>query len=99
MFDAGAYADAIDQFKGVYDIIPKEQKADVLFHIGEAYRRIDDPKNAAIWFKKAIAKNYSNPIVYLRYGQVLKMNEKYSDARDMFLNTNRLNPMTRKWMP
>ncbi|HQK37361.1 MAG TPA: OmpA family protein [Bacteroidales bacterium] len=92
MFDAGAYADAIDQFKGVYDVIPKEQKADVLFHIGEAYRRIDDPKNAAVWFKKAIAKNYSNPIVYLRYGQVLKMNEKYSDARDMFLKYKLLKP-------
>lgn len=91
-FDAGAYADAIDQFKEAYDLVGKEQKPDIIFHIALCYQKINEPKNAAVWYKKAIDKKYPDPAVYFRYGEVLKMNEKYDDARAMFVKYKSLKP-------
>src|SRR5664279_331740 len=70
-FEAGAYSDAIDLFKEAYDVVSdKTQKTDILFHIGECYRKISMPLKAALWYKKAVEKDYSDPIIYLRYGEM-----------------------------
>ncbi len=85
-FDAGAYSDAIDLFKEAYDVVSdKTQKTDILFHIGECYRRISMPVKAALWYKKAVEKDYLDPIIYLRYGEMLLMNEKFDLAKDQFV--------------
>jgi peptidoglycan-associated lipoprotein len=85
-FEAGAFSDAIDLFKEAYDLVnDKTQKTDILFHIGECYRRISLPLKAALWYKKAVEKDYSDPIIYLRYGEMLLMNEKFDLAKDQFV--------------
>ena len=92
-YDAGSYADAVDLFKEAYDVVnDKSQKTDILFHIAECYRRMSLSLKAAMWYKKAIDKDYKDAIVYYRYGQMLMMNEKYEDAKNQFIKYKSLAP-------
>lgn len=92
-YDAGSYADAIDLFKEAYDVVTeKAEKTDILFKIAECYRKMSSPLKAAMWYKKAIDKEYKDPIVYYRYGQMLMMTEKYDDAKNQFIKYKSLAP-------
>ena len=92
-YEAGAYSDAIDLFKEAYDLVSdKTQKTDILFHVGECYRKISLPLKAALWYKKAIDKDYSDPIIHLNYGEMLLMNEKFEPAKDQFVKYKSLVP-------
>jgi len=84
-FDAGEYFTAITMFKEAYDYVKdKERKALILFSLGECFRITGDPLKAEMWFKKAIEKNYQNPLVFLYYADALKINQKYDDAIDNY---------------
>jgi peptidoglycan-associated lipoprotein len=91
-FDAGEYADAIDLFKESYDIAEKSEKTDILFKIAECYRKTSQSEKAELWYKKAIDKEYPGPIIFYRYGEMLKMNEKYAEAKDQFVKYKSLVP-------
>jgi len=84
-YNTGEYFKAIDYFKEAYEqITDKNEKVKIIFHIGECYRKINKPKSAALWYNKAVRKNYSDPVVYLRYANALKMLEKYEEAKEQF---------------
>jgi peptidoglycan-associated lipoprotein len=91
-FDAGSWADAIVEFKEAYDQVEKAEKTGILYKIAVCYQKINDPKSAAAWYKKAIDKNYPEPEVYFHYGEVLKMNEEYEEAKAMFQKYKSLVP-------
>ncbi len=81
-YNAGEYNKAIDLFKEAYErITDKEEKAKIVFHIAECYRRTNSPKQAALWYSKAISKDNSNPIAYLYFADMLKMNGEYEEAK------------------
>jgi len=84
-FEAGEYFEAIDLYKNAINKVKdKEQKTAVLFKIGECYRILGDARSAELWYKKAIREEYQDPVIYLRYGQMMLVNEKYEEAQEQF---------------
>ena len=79
-FDAGEYYKAIDLYKDAYNKVDREQKTAIFFKVGECYRIIGDARSASLWYTKAIREDYQDPVIYLRYGQMLLVNEKYPEA-------------------
>lgn len=81
-YNAGEYYKAIDLFKEAYErITDKKEKTRIIFHVAECYRRTNRPKQAALWYSKALSKNYEDPLAYLYYADMLKMNGNYEDAK------------------
>lgn len=92
-FNAGEYYKAIDMLKKRHeDIMDKEEKREIIFMIAECYRKTADPKKAELWYKKALSKDYPNPIATLYYAEMLKMNGKYEEALDAFKTYQQLVP-------
>jgi len=84
-FEAGEYFEAIDLYKNAYNkVSDKTQKTAILFKIGECYRILGQARSAELWYKKAVREDYQDPIIYLRYGQMMLVNEKYEDAEEQF---------------
>jgi len=84
-YDAGEYFKAIDLYKNaVNKVNDKTQKTDILFNIGECYRILGDSRSAELWYRKAVREDYQDPLIYLRLGQMMLINEKYEDAVEQF---------------
>jgi peptidoglycan-associated lipoprotein len=84
-FDAGEYFEAIDLYKNaVSKVKDNTQKTAILFKIGECYRILGDARSAELWYKKAIREDYQDPIIFLRFGQMMLINEKYPEAEEQF---------------
>ena len=84
-FDAGEYFEAIDLYKNaVNKVSDRTQKTAILFKIGECYRILGDARSAELWYRKAVREDYQDPIIFLRYGQMMLINEKYEDAEEQF---------------
>lgn len=84
-FEAGEYFEAIDLFKNaVNKVSDRTQKTAVLFKIGECYRILGDARSAELWYKKAVREDFQDPIIFLRYGQMMLISEKYTEAEEQF---------------
>lgn len=84
-FDAGEYFEAIDLYKNaVNKVNDRTQKTAILFRIGECYRILGDARSAELWYRKAVREDFQDPIIFLRYGQMMLINEKYEEAEDEF---------------
>lgn len=93
VFDAGGYYEAIDIYRNIYnDIADASKKPFILYRIGEAYRVIGNNRQAEIWFEKAIKKEYGDPIIYLKFGEVLMIQEEYDKALTQFEEYKKLVP-------
>jgi peptidoglycan-associated lipoprotein len=80
-YKAGEYYDAIDSFKNTYSKTKdKVLKAEMVFMVSECYRMINDPKNAEIWYKKAVKSAYAKPEAQYWYAESLRKNGKYDLA-------------------
>ncbi len=84
-FEAGEYYTAIDLFKKAYGkVSEKEKKAEIVNYIAECYRIVGEPRQAALWYKKALQLDYQDPNLYLRYGQSLMRFDKFDEATEQF---------------
>ena len=80
-FKKGFYFNAIELYKKAYTVEKKAStKAELIFKVGEAYRAIGDPQQAAVWYEKANKAQYTDPITYLYIGDMLKQDGKYAEA-------------------
>jgi peptidoglycan-associated lipoprotein len=92
-FNAGEYFLAIDHFKNTYSKSKdKAIKADMVYMVAECYRLINDPKNAEIWYKKAVKTAYAKPEAEYWYAESLKKNGKYQLAIDELKKYKQLMP-------
>ena len=92
-FNSGEYFLAIDHFKNTYSKSKdKATKADMVYMVAECYRLINDPKNAEIWYKKAVKTAYAKPEAEYWYAESLKKNGKYQLAIDEFKKYKQLLP-------
>jgi peptidoglycan-associated lipoprotein len=92
-YKSGEYYQAIDKFKDIYQkITDKKEKARITFHIAECYRKIDEPKEASLWYKKVIDKGYEDPLATLYYADMLKKLGQYEDAKQQYKNYKELVP-------
>lgn len=84
-FAAGEYYKAIDLYKTAYNKIKdKNRKNEIVFLIAECYRIVREPRKAELWYRKAINANFQDPMVYLRYAEMLMMIENYEEASAQF---------------
>lgn len=92
-FNTGEYFDAVDLYKDAYSRIhDRTEKTRLAFQIGECYYKINESKYAKTWYKKAVAKEYHNPIAILRYAEMLKKEGEYEDARNEYEHYKQLVP-------
>lgn len=92
-FSLGMFAEAIESYKKAYiDISENHIKAEIVFKLGICYKNINEPKSAELWFKKAIAVKYPEPLTALYYADMLKMNEKYEEAIKWYKEYMKLKP-------
>ncbi len=92
-FKAGEYYKAIDLYKNAYNKIKdRDRKNEIVFKIAESYRIVREPRKAELWYKKAIAADYQDPVIFLRYGEMLMMNENYAEAIEQFRRYKELVP-------
>ena len=97
-FRAGGYNEAAALYKESYTHPSNDntKKAEILFKIGECYRLISEPKKAVNSYKKAISKKYSDPIVYLYYGDCLLQLSDYETANLAYEKYNSLRPSDKR---
>ena len=92
-FAAGEYYEAIDLYKTAYNKIKdKNKKTEIIFKIAECYRITREARKSELWYKKAIQQDYQDPLVFLRYGQMLMMSENYEGASEQFKKYKELVP-------
>lgn len=92
-FLSGEYYKAIDLYKSAYNKInDKNRKNEIVFQIAECYRILRDTRKAEVWYKKAISSNFQDPIIYLRYGEMLMTIENYDEASKQFTRYKELVP-------
>jgi peptidoglycan-associated lipoprotein len=92
-FNAGEYFLAIDHFKNTYSKSKdKTIKADMVFMVAECYRLMNDPKNAEIWYKKAVKSAYSKPEAQYWLAESIKKNGRYQPAIDEYKKYKQLAP-------
>lgn len=79
------YNAALDAYKKAY---PKEkkkaEKARILFRIGECYRYMQNHLQAEVWYGKAEAAEYPDPILFARMGEVFMKQGKYDEAMESY---------------
>ncbi len=84
-YEAGEYYEAIDLFKKAYGkVSDKDKQSEIIFRIGECYRIIGEPRQATLWYRKALMQDYQNPDLYLRYGQSLMRYGRFEEALEQF---------------
>ncbi len=86
-FSNKQYFNAIELYKKAYTKAKKkEDKALIIFTIGECYRLTGDNKQSEAWYVKAVKANYTNPLAKLYLAEAKKAQEKYSEAIIEFAN-------------
>lgn len=92
-YEAGEYFDAIDIFKDAYQkITDKKEKVRITFYIGECYRKTNNARQAVMWYKKVISRNYEDPIAVLYLADMLKKEGEYEEAKLQYNNYKELVP-------
>ncbi|MGM0648380.1 MAG: OmpA family protein [Bacteroidota bacterium] len=84
-FEMKMYYEAIDLYKKAYSKTTNQvEKRRILFQMAESYRLTNNIRRAEFGYLRAIRSRYTDPIVHLRYGEVLLQREKYEDAIEQF---------------
>ena len=92
-FDLEEYYKAAELYKKAYEKAKNRAvKAEIIFKQAECYRLSGNTKRAANYYKRAIKTKFPNTIVYLRYADVLRMNENYDEALIQYQKYLELNP-------
>lgn len=84
LFKLEHYFEAIDLYQKVLKNSPSNVEATQ--NIAFSYRKLKDYQNAEIFYAKAVELNANEPANNLYYGQALKNNGKFSDAKVQFQN-------------
>jgi peptidoglycan-associated lipoprotein len=84
-YKAGEYYNAIDLYRETYNSMRDNTKKDqLLYQIAQCYRLANEPQKAELWYTKAIAKGYSEPIASYYLAEMQKMNMKYEEAKENY---------------
>ena len=79
-FENHEYFSAITLYKQALSGSTDETKGYIFYRAGEASQEINDYKEAESYFQKAIKANYTEPLVYLKLAEVLKIESKYDES-------------------
>lgn len=76
------YAIAIEYLEKAISQDP--QNEEVIEKIAHSYRKINDSRNAEVWYAKLVQFPYSSPEDKLYYAQALAMNGRYEESRKWY---------------
>ena len=92
-YEAGEYYEAIDLYKKAYNKIKdRTKRSEIVFKIAECYRILREARKAEVWYRKAINQDFQDPQIFLRYAEMLMMNEEYEEASEQFKKYKELVP-------
>lgn len=92
-YESGSYWEAIDLFKDVYSKTrDKQVKAEMVFMVSECYRLINDPKNAELWYKRAVRSAFPKPEAQYWLAESTKKLGRYPQAIEEFRKYRQLVP-------
>ena len=87
------YYKAAELYKKAYEKTKSRSlKSEIIFKQAECYRLSGNIKRAENYYKRAIKAKYPDVIAILRYGDVLRMNQKYDEALEQYQKYVQLNP-------
>ncbi|MDC0029135.1 OmpA family protein, partial [bacterium] len=87
------YNKAAELYKKAYQSAKSRAvKSEIIFKQAECYRLSGNKKRAESYYKRAIKAKYPDVLVYLRYADILRMNEKYEEAKLQYQKYIQLNP-------
>ena len=96
-FSQERYYEAIEFYKKAYaKQNDKNEKAFIIFRIGECYRYADNPKQAEVWYSKAVKASYNDPIAIYYLAEAKKLNGKLEDAQEEYQNYVNKKPNDKK---
>ena len=91
------YYEAIELYKKAYTKqSDKDEKALVIFRIGECYRLSDNLKQAEVWYSKAVKASYNDPIAIFYLAESMKLNGKLEEAAEEYKNYVAKKPSDKK---
>lgn len=80
-FEIGEHYNAIEKYRKAYRSQKLgEEKSEIAFRIAESYYKLSEFAKAAVWYKNAIKRNYTEPISMLHYADCLRATQKYEEA-------------------
>ena len=92
-FDLEQYVKAAELYKKAYQKTKiRAVKAEIIFKQAECYRMSGNIKRAESYYKRAIKAKYPDVIVYLRYADVLRMEDDLAEAKIQYTKYIQLNP-------
>ena len=92
-FNLEQYVKAAELYKKAYQKTKiRAVKAEIIFRQAECYRLSGNIKRAESYFKRAIKAKYPDVIVYLRYADVLRMQDDLFEAKIQYAKYIELNP-------
>lgn len=92
-FDGHAYYEAIDLLKdGLSDAKGRDEKAAVTFKLAESYRMIQNYKDAASYYNRAVKLKYENNDAQLYYADMLKAQGEYEEALVAYQDYKKMEP-------
>jgi len=94
-FEQRHYLEAIEHYDRAYDRArrrDREEAARITYNTAVSYTKINEPRRAEMWFRRALRLGYSEPEIYLRYANTLLRNEKYEDALEQYEKYIELKP-------
>ena len=84
-FELKRYHNSAQMLEEVFsDAENRDVRDSVAYMIAHIYSKVIDFRRADRWYERAIQLEYSDPKVYMEYGEFLMMMEEYEDAIDMF---------------
>jgi len=87
-FNNYQFNNALNRYKKAYSRTrDRDNRNYIIFKMGECYRFMNDARRAEVNYRRVIRNNFDKkePIVWLRYGDMLRINEKYDLAEEAYL--------------
>ena len=92
-FSLEQYVKAAELYKKAYQKTKNRAvKAEIIFKQAECYRMSGNIKRAESYYKRAIKAKYPDVIVYLRYADMLRMQDDLAEAKIQYTKYMQLNP-------
>ena len=93
-FSLEQYVKAAELYKKAYQKTKiRAVKAEIIFKQAECYRMSGNIKRAESYYKRAIKAKYPDVVVYLRYADVLRMQDDLVEAKIQYTKYLEMNPM------
>ena len=92
-FNLEQYVKAAELYKKAYQKTKiRAVKAEIIFKQAECYRMSGNIKRAESYYKRAIKAKYPDVVVYLRYADVLRMQDDLDEAKIQYTKYIQMNP-------